>query len=245
MYGLNQTSLNYRWPSLKSTEVHYTYQFKCHFGIRNEYVSLAGGQEWSSMDQASAWWNFSGVFPRHSNSFNTSTENVLYSTKVQLGHFGGILVDWGQVLQQCMYSHIYSCGNFPSNVSQEPKVPANNDVVEVGVIATSLRTRIGALEQVQNLLKMERQFDRCKTLREDKQDMAIQGQTLFNETKTDCQILDKELEKFVFHMKQLQNEMESIEIQQDIMKIGRGMALSLSPLCILKNHKRIVGGLLS
>jgi hypothetical protein len=46
-------------------------------------------------------------------------------------------------------------------------------------------------------------------------------------------------------MKQLQNEMESIEIQQDIMKIGRGMALSLSPLCILKNHKRIVGGLLS
>jgi hypothetical protein len=57
-----------------------------------------------------------------------------------------------------MYFHIYSCGIFPSNVSYEPKVQANNDVVEVGVIATSLRTRIEALEQVQNLLKMEKQL---------------------------------------------------------------------------------------
>jgi hypothetical protein len=45
--------------------------------------------------------------------------------------------------------------------------------------------------------------------------MAIQGQTLCDETKTNCQIPDKELEKFVLHMKQLQNEMESIEIQLD------------------------------
>ncbi len=58
-------------------------------------------------------------------------------------------------------------------------------------------------------------MDRCKTLKEDKQEMAIQGQTLCDETKTNCQIPDKELEKFVLHMKQLQNEMESIEIQLD------------------------------
>jgi hypothetical protein len=43
--------------------------------------------------------------------------------------------------------------------------------------------------------------------------MAIQGQALFDEVETYCQILDQELEKFVLHMKQLQNEMENIEIQ--------------------------------
>ncbi len=52
-----------------------------------------------------------------------------------------------------MSSHIYSCGILPSNVSYQPKVQVNNDVVEVGVTATSLKTRIKALEQVQNLLK--------------------------------------------------------------------------------------------
>jgi hypothetical protein len=57
-----------------------------------------------------------------------------------------------------MYFHIYSCGSFPSNVSYEPNDQANNDVVEVGVIATSLRTRIEVLEQVQNFLKMEKQL---------------------------------------------------------------------------------------
>jgi hypothetical protein len=41
--------------------------------------------------------------------------------------------------------------------------------------------------------------------------MAIQGQALFDEVETYCQILDQELEKFVLHMKQ--NEMENIEIQ--------------------------------
>jgi hypothetical protein len=41
-------------------------------------------------------------------------------------------------------------------------------VAKVRVTATSLRTGIKAPEQVQNLLKMERQLDRCKTLMKDK-----------------------------------------------------------------------------
>ncbi len=48
-------------------------------------------------------------------------------------------------------------------------------MAEVGVIATSLRIGIEAPEQDQNLLKMERQLDRCKTLMEEKQEMAIQS----------------------------------------------------------------------
>ncbi len=58
--------------------------------------------------------------------------------------------------------------------------------------------------------------------------MAIQGQALFDEVETYCQILDQELEKFVLHMKQ--NEMENIEIQWDRMKIRRGMTFKPKPI---------------
>jgi hypothetical protein len=38
---------------------------------------------------------------------------------------------------------------------------------------------------------------------EDKQEMAIQGQALFDEAEIDYQILDQELETFLLHMKRL------------------------------------------
>jgi hypothetical protein len=41
-----------------------------------------------------------------------------------------------------------------------------------------------------DILKLERQLDKLRTLVEDKQQMAIQGQVLFYETNTNCQILD-------------------------------------------------------
>ncbi len=64
-----------------------------------------------------------------------------------------------------------------------------------------------------NLLKLENQLDKCKTLMEDKQEMTIQGQALFDEAKIDFQILDQELETFLLHMKQLQNKLDNIQMQ--------------------------------
>ncbi len=64
-----------------------------------------------------------------------------------------------------------------------------------------------------NLLKLENQLDKCKTLMEDKQEMTIQGQALFDEAKIDFQILDQELETFLLHIKQLQNKLDNIQMQ--------------------------------
>jgi len=38
---------------------------------------------------------------------------------------------------------------------------------------------------------------------EDRQEMAIRGQTLFDEAKTNCQLLDQEMQVVLFHLKQL------------------------------------------
>jgi cell fate regulator YaaT (PSP1 superfamily) len=46
-----------------------------------------------------------------------------------------------------------------------------------------------AQERQLDILKLERQLDKLRTLVEDKQQMAIQGQVLFYETNTNCQIL--------------------------------------------------------
>jgi len=43
----------------------------------------------------------------------------------------------------------------------------------------------------------------ARLLMDDKQEMAIQGQTLFDEVEIDYQILDQELKTFMLHMKQL------------------------------------------
>jgi hypothetical protein len=48
---------------------------------------------------------------------------------------------------------------------------------------------------------------------EDKQEMTIQGQALFDEAKIDFQILDQELETFLLHIKQLQNKLDNIQMQ--------------------------------
>jgi hypothetical protein len=47
---------------------------------------------------------------------------------------------------------------------------------------------------------------------EGKQKMATQGQALFDEAETDYQNLDQELETFLLHMKQLQNELDNIQM---------------------------------
>jgi len=48
---------------------------------------------------------------------------------------------------------------------------------------------------------------------EDKQEMAIQGQALFDEVEIDYQNLDQELETFLLHIKQLQNKLDNIQMQ--------------------------------
>jgi len=63
-----------------------------------------------------------------------------------------------------------------------------------------------------DLLKLERQLDKLKTLVEDKQQMAIQGQALFNEANNDCRILEQELDKCLLQLLQSQKELENIQI---------------------------------
>ncbi len=46
--------------------------------------------------------------------------------------------------------------------------------------------------QKQNQGNMEKQLEKLKMLAEDKQEMAIRGQALYNEAETNCQILEHE-----------------------------------------------------
>jgi hypothetical protein len=54
------------------------------------------------MDQAATWWNFNGVFPRHSNSLILPLKMYYIPPRWSWAIFSGILVeflvDWGQVL---------------------------------------------------------------------------------------------------------------------------------------------------
>jgi hypothetical protein len=52
-------------------------------------------------------------------------------------------------------------------------------------------------------LKLEWQLDKLRTLQDDKQELALQGQPLFDEAETDFQILDQELEMHLSHLNQL------------------------------------------
>jgi hypothetical protein len=45
---------------------------------------------------------------------------------------------------------------------------------------------VKALEGDEIILKLERQLDKSKTLMEEKPEMAIQGETLFEEAQTNC-----------------------------------------------------------
>ncbi len=52
-------------------------------------------------------------------------------------------------------------------------------------------------------MKLEWQLDKLRTLQDDKQELALQGQPLFDEAETDFQILDQELEMHLSHLNQL------------------------------------------
>ncbi len=52
-------------------------------------------------------------------------------------------------------------------------------------------------------MKLEWQLDKLRTLQDDKQELALQGQPLFDEVETDFQILDQELEMHLSHLNQL------------------------------------------
>lgn len=62
-------------------------------------------------------------------------------------------------------------------------------------------------------LKLERQLDKFKTLVEDKQQLAMQGQALFDEANTDCQILDQVLDKCMLQLPQLQGSWRVGELE--------------------------------
>ncbi len=61
--------------------------------------------------------------------------------------------------------------------------------------------KIGATLEEQNHLKLEQQLDKLRTLVEDRQEMAIHGQTLFDEAKINCQLLNQEMQMVLFHLK--------------------------------------------
>jgi hypothetical protein len=63
----------------------------------------------------------------------------------------------------------------------------NTNVVEgEDIVIISNLEIVKALDRDEILLKLERQLDKSKTLMEDKQEMAIQGEALFDETQTNC-----------------------------------------------------------
>jgi hypothetical protein len=77
--------------------------------------------------------------------------------------------------------------------------------------------------QKKNQSKMEKQLENFKMLVEDKQEMAILGQALYNEVEIYYKILKQELERVLSHIKQQQIKMESIRLQAKKMKIGTRM----------------------
>ncbi len=70
---------------------------------------------------------------------------------------------------------------------------------------------VGELEE-QDRLKLEQQLDKLRTLLEEKQEMALQGQTLFDEIEIDFQILDQKLELNLSHLNQLKIETDNIGV---------------------------------
>ncbi len=76
-------------------------------------------------------------------------------------------------------------------------------MAETSDIAKNCKLETNVREGEKIFLKLKRRLDICKTLMDDKQEMAIQGQALFDEVETDYQILDQELKTFMLHMKQL------------------------------------------
>jgi hypothetical protein len=58
---------------------------------------------------------------------------------------------------------------------------------------------------------MEKQLEKLKTLVEDEQEMAIWGQALYNEAKTNCWILEHEFGRVLSHMKQQQIEWKTFD----------------------------------
>jgi hypothetical protein len=63
----------------------------------------------------------------------------------------------------------------------------NTNVVEGKdtVIISNLEI-VKVLDGDEIILKLERQLDKSKTLMEDKKEMAIRGEALFDETQTNC-----------------------------------------------------------
>jgi hypothetical protein len=76
------------------------------------------------------------------------------------------------------------------------------DGIKIGATFGDLKskTKVGELEE-QNHLKLEQQLDKLRTLVEDRQEMAIHGQTLFDEAKINCQLLNQEMQMVLFHLK--------------------------------------------
>jgi hypothetical protein len=80
---------------------------------------------------------------------------------------------------------------------------ANNDVAEVTITpANTIPPEFLIHEGEETFLLLENKLDKCKTLVEDKQEMAIQGQALYDEVETNYHMFDLKLEKDMLHMKQ-------------------------------------------
>lgn len=91
------------------------------------------------------------------------------------------------------------------------------DGTQIGATSTNLKlmnevgNEVGELEE-QDRLKLEQQLDKLRTLLEEKQEMALQGQTLFDEIEIDFQILDQKLELNLSHLNQLKIETDNIGV---------------------------------
>jgi hypothetical protein len=70
---------------------------------------------------------------------------------------------------------------------------------------------------------------------EEKQEMALQGQTLFDETEIDFQILDQKLEIHLSHLNQLKIETDNIRVHWERMKGRSSMIFKPKPIVHSKN----------
>jgi hypothetical protein len=93
---------------------------------------------------------------------------------------------------------------------------------------------VGELKK-QDRLKLEQQLDKLRTLLEENQEMALQGQTLFDEIKIDFQIFDQKLEMHLSHLNQFKIETDNIQVQWERMKRRSSMIFKLKPIVHYKD----------